>query len=159
MVSETSCETGIGRVLRGGFRTRSVAAGAVTRFAALAAAALRVARRFVFTKEVEKVVGAADEVDGLGGLLLLLRVGLLDLGVLEEELLLETESLVFAHRLPHTVTVLPHADKEANVVVNVPLATPGLSGLDIVDREDPFERIFDGVDVCFKVRTMSVCEG
>jgi hypothetical protein len=152
MVSETSCETWMNRRRD---RNRSSSSWRVSD----EERCCRSGDRFVFTKEVEKVVGAADEVDGLGGLLLLLRVGLLDLGVLEEELLLETESLVFAHRLPHTVTVLPHADKEANVVVNVPLATPGLSGLDIVDREDPFERIFDGVDVCFKVRTMSVCEG
>jgi hypothetical protein len=100
----------------------------------------------VISKSASEVIGATNEMDRVGDSTFD-GVRLLDLGILEEELVLETESGIVPHRFPRSVTVLPNSDQEMSVVFDAPLAVPLSGALDVVDRENPLVWIRSAIEV------------
>jgi hypothetical protein len=100
----------------------------------------------MLAEEMGEVVGATDEMNRVGQLALR-RFVLFDLGVLEEELVPESERLVLLNSLPVAVPVLPDAHDEFGVLVDSPFACPVLRRFSPVDGEDPLGRIAERVEV------------
>ena len=97
-------------------------------------------------ERVQEVVGATNEVNRVRQARLLATAGL-DLGILQEELVRQSERRVFADRFPVAVAVLPDADEEMRIVLVRPIAVPGRRRLDVVEGELPLERIGSFVQV------------
>ena len=86
----------------------------------------------VVAKDSGEVVGTTNEVNRVGNTTLD-SVGLLDLGVFEEEFLFEAESGIVPHRFPRSVTVLPYSDQKMSVVFDTPITVPVGGTLDVLD--------------------------